>query len=298
MEHMQKYVEQRKAHEDKEREYAIARKKEWNDNAKVQKQKHKRLQRKKLFEEQDIVPLSDDNPKKHSPPKTPSKATPVKVRKKSKIKKMDFVEKEKERLAQLEKEKKERIARGRKYGKVTPGKHVKHASPPRKHLNLIGDDHVPPIYPGGPVAKSIIPSPRSPRSAKKPPIQPQSIPKRQTSDEVDAEESRDIMTTPKVIAKKQVKKMKSLEQHSEALSPVLSIPKNKKLSPSDRKLSSFDDSSNSVPNIGTPYKGAVGSEWVSQVMEMDQDESILADVYESGFEMFMIEKGIIQDDSA
>ena len=326
MEHMQKYVEQRKAHQDKEKEYAHAKKKEWNDQAKLLKQKNQSPpRRKKLFDGNDTPsptaaqqagnqqprpPSARKNKQQPRPKREPNKSalpktklTPRKIKKKLvKVKKLDFIEEEQERKLKEEQAKKDRLAKGKMYGKLAPAKHAHNPSPPRKRLNLIDD--VTPIAqhrsPEGLVALSIIPSPRSPRTPHTP-----HTPRggggggggavgrlvKQISDDVDPEEHRDVIRSPREIRKN------SKNPNSDTLSPVLSIPKQKKRSPIVSRLSSLEDSNNSVPNINAPYDGIVGSEWVAQVMEMDVEEATLADVYESGFEMFMIEKGIIQDES-
>ncbi|CAE7717466.1 unnamed protein product [Symbiodinium microadriaticum] len=44
---------------------------------------------------------------------------------------------------------------------------------------------------------------------------------------------------------------------------------------------------------GSPYDGKVGVDWVAEVMDVDGEEDNLAVVYETGFSMLMVEKGII-----
>lgn len=46
--------------------------------------------------------------------------------------------------------------------------------------------------------------------------------------------------------------------------------------------------------LDSPYEGKVGMEWVSEVLDVDGEESKLAVIYETGFLMFMMEKGIIK----
>lgn len=313
MQHMRKYDEERKAHVNKEKEYAEAKKKEWHEKAKKLKNQNKSPPRKKLW---DSESGNSDEPgskkKKHEPNVKPTGdmaliVTPRKVKKKlfRKKKKLDFVEEEKERRAQEEQAKKDRLAKGKMYGKVAPAKHSKNTTPVKKKLNLIDEIDIPSSPFGGPVAQSIIPSPRSPRGNK--------LVARISTDDVDTEEARDVLrspvnpdiirTSPGNVSKnapntrqKRLSRGRSANHDADALSPVLSIPKgSKKRSPLKSRLSSLDDSSSAVFNVDAPYDGIVGSEWVSQVMEMDTEEATLADVYESGFEMFMIEKGIIQD---
>lgn len=313
MEHMRKYDEDRKAHFSKEKEYAEAKKKEWHEKAKKLKNQNKSPPRKKLWDRESV---SSDEPgdkknKRESNVKPGGDGaliiSPRRVKKKlfRKKKKLDFVEEEKERRAQEEQAKKDRLAKGKMYGKVAPAKHAKNPSPVKKKLNLIDEIEIPSTPYGGPVAQSIIPSPRSPRSNKL-------VTRISTNDDVDTDEARDVLRSPvnpEVIRtspgnvnknapnprQKRLSRGRSANHDADALSPVLSIPKSKKRSPIKSRLSSLDDSSSTVFNVDAPYDGVVGSEWVSQVMEMDTEEATLADVYESGFEMFMIEKGIIQD---
>mmetsp|Transcript_7764 Transcript_7764/g.14627 ORF Transcript_7764/g.14627 Transcript_7764/m.14627 type:complete len:1026 (+) Transcript_7764:93-3170(+) len=318
MEHMRKYDEDRKAHVNKEREYAEAKKKEWQEKAKKLKSQNKSPpHRKKLWDSESVSSDEPGNKKKkqeshsHAKPGGGEGAliiSPRRVKKKlfRKKKKLDFVEEEKERKAQEEQAKKDRLAKGKMYGKVAPAKHAKNVTPVKKKLNLIDEIEIPSSPYGGPVAQSIIPSPRSPRNEK--------VSRRiSTSEDVDTDEARDVLRSPvnpEVIRtspgnvnkaapnprQRRLSRGRSANHDADALSPVLSVPKgSKKRSPIKSRLSSLEDSSNSVFNVDAPYDGIVGSEWVSQVMEMDTEEATLADVYESGFEMFMIEKGIIQD---
>jgi hypothetical protein len=316
LEHMHKYDEKRKAHDLQEKEYAQAKKKELHDQAKLQHMKNKSPpRRKKLFDDEKLPPSSplslppqhSDKPSKDSQSSSDksSKAPlakhmpPRKIKKKLlRVKKLDFVEEELERKANEEQAKKDRLAKGKMYGKLVPGKHANHHSPARKRLNLIDPIQIPQPQepaPDGPIALSIIPSPRSPRT---PRIKRQ-VSKHQ-NDDMDVNEVGDVISTPKQTFTRKKNKSKSIHIHSndhnsDSLSPVLSIPKNKKRSPIASRHSSLEDSS-SVSNLNTPYEGMVGSDWVAHVMEMDAEEATLADVYESGFEMFMIEKGIISDD--
>jgi hypothetical protein len=314
MEHMRKYDEERKAHLSKEKEYAEAKKKEWHEKAKQLKTHNKSPpRRKKLWEEDAVAETEKENnpakkKRRESPVKAPpiAKVTPRKVKKKllKGNKKLDFVEEEKERKAKAELAKKERLAKGKMYGKLAPAKHAKNASPARRKLSLIDNPELPSSPFGGPVAQSIVPSPRgpvaqsivsSPRSPKRASTKIHKLVSRiSTEDYVDTDEARDVLRSPVNNPRKRFSRGQSAID-PEALSPVLSIPKNKKRSPLKSRMSSLEDSNSSVPNIDAPYDGVVGSEWVSQVMEMDMEEATLADVYESGFEMFMIEKGIIQD---
>jgi hypothetical protein len=69
-------------------------------------------------------------------------------------------------------------------------------------------------------------------------------------------------------------------------------PKVKKVNP--KRL--ISQSSSAVENIGSPYDGKTGPDWVAEVMEMDAEEVVLADVYETGFSMLMVEKGMLSRD--
>jgi hypothetical protein len=71
-----------------------------------------------------------------------------------------------------------------------------------------------------------------------------------------------------------------------------SPPKARK--PNPKRL--ISQSSSAVENLGSPYEGKTGPDWVAEVMEMDAEEVVLADVYETGFSMLMVEKGMLSRD--
>ena len=74
-----------------------------------------------------------------------------------------------------------------------------------------------------------------------------------------------------------------LSPQSPLASPLRRPPK--KESPSHKRIKYERQ------NSGSPR--AVGQDWVNEVMSTDPEEAILAEMYETGFAMLMIEKGII-----
>mmetsp|Transcript_20871 Transcript_20871/g.30031 ORF Transcript_20871/g.30031 Transcript_20871/m.30031 type:complete len:730 (+) Transcript_20871:221-2410(+) len=80
------------------------------------------------------------------------------------------------------------------------------------------------------------------------------------------------------------RKHKSVDGDQKQPSPTSRPPNAKRL---------LSQSSGPAERVDAPYEGKMGSEWVAEVMEMDAEEARLADVYETGFLMFMLEKGMI-----
>ncbi len=66
--------------------------------------------------------------------------------------------------------------------------------------------------------------------------------------------------------------------------------------PSNPKRLASQASYISMEEMGVPYEGKIGPDWVAEVMEIDSEESVLADVYETGFSMLMVEKGLLSRD--
>ena len=71
---------------------------------------------------------------------------------------------------------------------------------------------------------------------------------------------------------------------SPLVSPNRKSPK--KESPHHRRVKHERKASNGSPR-------SIGQDWVNEVMDSDPEESILAEMYETGFAMLMMEKGII-----
>ena len=63
-----------------------------------------------------------------------------------------------------------------------------------------------------------------------------------------------------------------------------------------KKTTTLNHSNDKKLNIVTNNLYKLPTSWVSKVIDTDNDEEKLADVYENGFAMYMQEKGIIPDD--
>lgn len=113
---------------------------------------------------------------------------------------------------------------------------------------------------------------------------------------VPPDSSRLQHTPPRSTRPKQSKHTPGRDEPSH-LSPLVQqqpSPKEKK-KPNPKRL--ISQSSSVIENLGSPYDGKTGPDWVAEVMEMDPEETVLADVYETGFSMLMVEKGLLSRDS-
>jgi hypothetical protein len=269
--HMLRYEEQKQAHLEQEKEFAEARKKDW-------KRKGGQLRR------------------------IGAGASPQKSNR------LDFIEEQKQRAKEEEEQRRLRLEKGKEYGDaVRGGAEVASPRSPDKHHS----SH-PHIHEG---------SPRKGEPAFLTPV----------ADRKGGAEEGPSVIVPEVVAlvpsgsprnKKGPSSLSSVGSHKESggrgggsrFSPgsQQSTPQGQdsghkktggegaSADPGRRsmgqglKRSIMSQSSVADGDLDSPYEGKVGSEWVSEVMDVDGEEGNLAVIYETGFLMFMMEKGIIK----
>lgn len=202
-------------------------------------------------------------------------------------KKLDFIEEQKAKEREEEEARKARLEKAKEFNSAIKvgGSISANSSPEKKHFS---PNHMEVVG-------------MSPRLQSKDDLEAAAIPELDLKILV-PDSGRQHAQTPPPRSTKQKSKQptphKESPHHSPHLDPGIQQhklspnPKGKKSNP--KRL--ISQSSSVIENLGSPYDGKTGPDWVAEVMEMDEDETVLADVYETGFSMLMVEKGILSRD--
>jgi hypothetical protein len=256
--HMLKDQQIKSQHEEQERELAEARRKDWKLHG-------SRLKRKSI---------------------SPTR------------KKLDFVEEQKLKEKEEEEARKTRLEKGKEYGDAVRIGAQLSPSPNKKQSP--GEDEssilVHRLSPRGKIAEGDSVLLESPSHKKKHAIvKSHKSPQHPTSTNTGAPT---IQTNNSSDTHQPPSNAVEDSDHMESNASLLELnshPKSNPKRPNPKQIISQQSSIGAGPveSISSPYRGKVGADWVAEVMEMDQEEGTLADVYETGFSMFMVEKGII-----